>query len=845
MNVDADRWQRAATAALGDREGTVLVIDPQTGRLLAVVNPRLAFSQAFPPGSTIKPFTALTAMRAHLLERATARQCSGRYARGNYATLCSHPKSTTPFNLPQALAYSCNDYFGHVGERISASAVNATLAGFGFGARTGVNAGGEVAGQLITGEWRAQEALGDSANLLVTPVQLLAAYTALVNGGRLYRPQQGEAGAQLKAKVNLAERQRAVLLEGMRGAVKFGTADKAQLDQLPVYVFGKTGTSTASNGFQTQGWFVGFVAPPRDSGLPAPEEIKLGFVVLLKRAHGSQGAEIAKRMLDCGLGLADCGLAASVIERRGDGEIGGTDFAVHSTARFPQTVRVRLGNPQSAIRHPQSKTPPSAIKELPFEAYVAGVVAAEGSVETQAESLKALAVVSRTYAMQNLGRHAREGFDFCSTTHCQQFWLDKTPTRETVRRAVTQTAGEILQDRQGHLAESYFHAACGGQTANLETLWGVRAPEHLRGVRDDYCATRPNRNWTCEITAAQLAQALRGDTRTDVGARLESIAVLQRDASGRAQTLAVTGARRRVLSGWDFKMLVGRKLGWQLLKSSWFEVQRRGERFVFTGHGFGHGLGLCQEGAHVMATRGLGYQQILAFYFPGVASSLAGYGARNGSDRMSPATYTTAARGGMTSDKRATLAGEHFRVSYPVSLAVREVEQILRLLETARADLTRRVEQASLVLPVNSPIEVFVHANTAEFITATGQTGWVAAVTRGRRIETQPLALLQKRGILTTTLRHELTHVAIEMLGQGHTPHWLAEGLALWYAGEGRTLAKVKSREPLTVAELERRLARPANAATKRELYALAYQQVRLLLRTEGEAAVWRRVAKN
>jgi hypothetical protein len=142
LNVADDRWQQAATVALGNREGAVLVINPQTGRLLAVVNPRLAFSQAFPPGSTIKPFTALTALRAHLLERATARQCSGRYARGNYEVLCSHPKSTTPFNLPQALAYSCNDYFGHVGERISASAVNATLAGFGFGIRTGVNAGG-------------------------------------------------------------------------------------------------------------------------------------------------------------------------------------------------------------------------------------------------------------------------------------------------------------------------------------------------------------------------------------------------------------------------------------------------------------------------------------------------------------------------------------------------------------------------------------------------------------------------------------------------------------------------------------------------------------------------------
>ncbi|HMV49612.1 MAG TPA: penicillin-binding transpeptidase domain-containing protein, partial [Blastocatellia bacterium] len=145
--------QRAATAALGEREGAVLVIDPQTGRLRAIVNPRVAFGQTYPPGSAIKPFTALAALRAGLLDLETRRQCQGKYARGDFEIVCSHPRSNAPFNLTQALAYSCNDYFAHVGERLSEGTFNATLGGFGFGARTGVQAN-EAAGALSRGEWR-------------------------------------------------------------------------------------------------------------------------------------------------------------------------------------------------------------------------------------------------------------------------------------------------------------------------------------------------------------------------------------------------------------------------------------------------------------------------------------------------------------------------------------------------------------------------------------------------------------------------------------------------------------------------------------------------------------------
>ena len=109
----------------------------------------------------------------------------------------------------------------------------------------------------------------------------------------------------------------------------------------------------------------------------------------------------------------------------------------------------------------------------------------------------------------------------------------------------------------------------------------------------------------------------RADPRTNVGERLLEVRVLRTDASGRAELIAIEGDRRLTVKGWDFKIIVGRALGWNLLKSSRFTVARSGSNFVFRGSGFGHGLGLCQEGAHVMAKRGASYRQILARYFPG------------------------------------------------------------------------------------------------------------------------------------------------------------------------------------------------------------------------------------
>jgi stage II sporulation protein D len=820
---------KAATEALGDLEGAVLVMDPHSGRLRAVVNPRLAFEQAFPPGSTIKSFTALTAMRAGLIDNESRTLCRERFVGDGLDIVCSHPKSKTPFTLKQALAYSCNYFFATMSGRLSFDAFRATLASVGLGARTGVNTSGESAGVLRDGEWRVRDLLGEGDNLLVTPIQLLTAYCALMNGGELYRPQIAPAekfSAEKRATIRVEALHRQALIEGMRGAVVYGTAEKAGLASLPLFVFGKTGTSTASSGFRRQGWFVSFAADAQSAAEATPDSLELAVLVFIKRSHGSEAAAVSKRIFE--------------------------EYAKTRTGN-EATARVETANPNIRVKILGE----GRVVTVPLEDYIVGVLSVEAAVEDEIEALKAQAIVSRTFALKNIGRHSDEGFDLCSNTHCQQFKAGRVS--EKLRRAVAETAGQALQDSKGQLVDAYFHAACGGVTANIETLWGEPAPTYLRGVRDDYCASMPNHEWTDEIRVDQLAKALASDPLTDAGRRIDNIVITKRDATGRAQIISIEGERRRQVRGWEFKLAVGRALGWNVLKSSRFSVSRHGSAFVFQGSGFGHGLGLCQSGAHVMARRGATSSQILDHYFPGTLVSKLGpttgdrrpvSGERRptaaafldlsidttGNERRSPVIdRQQSAVGG-----RSSFSSEHFQISSRSGLPRIEVEAALRTLEAARLDMIARAGPASVSLP--GAVEVVVHTTTQEFIAATGQSWWVAGVTNGRRIELQPFAVLRRRRILNSTLRHEYAHAVIEVAGAGRTPRWLAEGLAIMFAGEGSSLERFSSKRRLTIDELERRLVRPVSASDIRTLYAGAYSEVRALIRAEGEPSVWRRI---
>jgi stage II sporulation protein D len=326
--------------------------------------------------------------------------------------------------------------------------------------------------------------------------------------------------------------------------------------------------------------------------------------------------------------------------------------------------------------------------------------------------------------------------------------------------------------------------------------------------------------------------------------------------------ISVEGNRRLTLKGWDFKIIIGRALGWNLLKSSRFEISRSGSNFVFRGSGFGHGLGLCQEGAHVMAAQGASYRQILAKYFP--STRIANEDRANASaDLMwnsetrfngTPGETSVASgaqrRTGISHHSyqsaraiRRTLSSEDFRISYPTTVSQREVEGLITFLQSNRKSLIARVAAAGVNAQFPA-LEIFINETTGDFVGRTGQPAWAAAATKGTRIEIQPLETLKRRRILETTLRHELVHSLVDTVGRGRAPRWLAEGLALHLAGEGRLVVRYQPRRRMTTDEIEKELSDMRSANDMRAAYAAAYSEVKRLINSEGEASVWRRVAR-
>lgn len=254
----------------------------------------------------------------------------------------------------------------------------------------------------------------------------------------------------------------------------------------------------------------------------------------------------------------------------------------------------------------------TAVNIVPVDDYLRSVVPEEMPVDWPAEAIKAQSVAARSFALASRGRHASEGYDLCTTTHCQ-LYTGTAAEKSASNAAIKATRGEVLT-YGGKPIEALFHTDSGGMTENSEDVWGSHVP-YLRAAKDTPAKTMP---WTKTISRADLERKLAAKGH-DIG-KVRSIALSplaigraakDRTASGRVKTMTVKGTKgTATLSGTTWRSLLG-------LKSTLFDAKLTKDAVTFTGYGSGHGLGISQWGAERMAAKGASYAKILHHYYTG------------------------------------------------------------------------------------------------------------------------------------------------------------------------------------------------------------------------------------
>ena len=241
--------RRAAVDALGRLNGTVVVSDPSTGRVLTMVNQKLALQSGYQPCSTVKVPVALAALDEGIVDRQTAIRVYGR----------------TTFTLTTALAKSSNQYFASLGQRLGFDRVTYYARLFGLGEKAGLDIEGEQAGILPATVPKSgmgmMTSFGDGITL--TPLELAALMGAIANGGTLYYLQYPKSQAEAQAMIPQVKRRLDIdqaipeIKPGMMGAVEYGTARRIGFDPNEP-IFGKTGTCTDTRTPTHLGWFGSF-----------------------------------------------------------------------------------------------------------------------------------------------------------------------------------------------------------------------------------------------------------------------------------------------------------------------------------------------------------------------------------------------------------------------------------------------------------------------------------------------------------------------------------------------------------------------------------------------------------
>lgn len=261
------------------------------------------------------------------------------------------------------------------------------------------------------------------------------------------------------------------------------------------------------------------------------------------------------------------------------------------------------------------------INEIKVEDYLKGILPKEANSSWPQEALKVQAVISRSYVLKNLNKHSKDGFDVCSTVHCQVYG-GATAETKNCNEAVVQTTGEVVTfDKK--IAQTLFHSSCGGHTEDPKYVWGwtTQTPKYLKGLKDKYCKKNPNQDWTCTLQEEVIRQKL-VKAGYKVG-KIKSIKTSGKTSGLAKEYITIKTAKGKLkLNSYKFRTTVD---PWKIKSTMISSIKKQDSSFVFKGNGWGHKVGLCQWGSKFMADKGFSYKKILQFYYPSTSIEKVNY----------------------------------------------------------------------------------------------------------------------------------------------------------------------------------------------------------------------------
>lgn len=238
--------------------------------------------------------------------------------------------------------------------------------------------------------------------------------------------------------------------------------------------------------------------------------------------------------------------------------------------------------------------------------YLEGVLESEAGNHESKEYYKVQAIISRTYAMKNQGKFLHEGFMMTDLTNCQVY-LGKMYRNPKIEEAVKETENLVLVDEQMDLISAAFYSNSGGQTSSSEYVWSKKV-DYLRSVHDPFSKGKFNYQWSKSFDK----KAFLNDIENKYNYPVEDTVALNELLNWKQEN------RAKYFVDWKYHILLTDVRMDFKLKSTFFDVVDEGDKITLKGRGFGHGVGLSQEGAMNMCDMGYSFRDVLQFYYTGV-----------------------------------------------------------------------------------------------------------------------------------------------------------------------------------------------------------------------------------